>query len=136
VPSDAFGADGLTLSGAPDDGGDANCVNATAVAVRGEANARFLAASLPDKPETCNATPVMLIFNPRVAKVELTYATPGDRVVQVTFADFSRTVVTGSAVSDDGSHGGIANVIIAGKAGPNGAATPPALKTVKYVQLG
>jgi hypothetical protein len=136
VPSDAFVNEGIILSGAPDQGGDAACIDATAVAVRGEANARFLAASLPDRPETCNATPVMLIFNPRVARVELTYATPGDRVIEVSFADFSKTPVTGSAVSDDGSHGGIAYVIIGGKAGPDGKPVVPALKSVKYVQLG
>jgi len=136
VDSDAFGAQGLTLSGAPDDGGEAGCTGATALAVRGEANARFLAASLPDKPESCNTTPVMLIFNPRVAKVEVTFATPGDRVIEAAFTDHTRLPVTGSAVGDDGSHGGIAYIIIGGKAGPDGKPVPPMLKGVKYTQLG
>jgi hypothetical protein len=136
VPSDAFGADGLTVGGAPDNGGDAECVDATAAAVRGPPNALFLAASRPDKPDTCNTTPVMLIFNPKVARVELTFATPGDRVIQVSYADYSKTNATGSAVSDDGSRGGIVNIVVGGKAGPDGKPVAPALKSVKYVQIG
>jgi hypothetical protein len=138
VPSDAFVAQGLILSGSPVPGGDAACADATAVAVRGTDPAtRYLAASLPDKADACNATPVMIRFQNRAGRVEFTFAGPGDRRLEVSFKDLSKAPVTGSAVSDDGSHGGIDYVIISGVAGPQGgAAPPPAVRTVKFTPLG
>jgi hypothetical protein len=137
VDSDAYRDQGLILGGAPDGGGgDPSCLQAKSVAVRGEANALFLAASLADKPDTCNSTPVMIQFINKAAKVELVFATPGDRVIQVTYKDFSRITVTGSAVQDDGSHGGIDFVIVAAKATGTGPPPPAAVKAVRYVPLG
>jgi hypothetical protein len=135
VDSDAYRKDGLILSGFPDAGGDAACTNAKSVAVRGAPNALFLAASLSDLPETCNNTPVMIQFLNLAATVELVFATPGDRQLEVIFKDLSKIPVTGSKVSDDGSRGGITHVIIRA-AGPNGAPVPPAVRAVKFTPLG
>jgi hypothetical protein len=136
VDSDAYRTQGLILGGAPDGSGDPSCTQAKSVAVRGEANALFLTASLPDKPDTCNSTPVMIQFINKAARVELVYATPGDRVIQVTYKDFGRTTVTGSAVQDDGSHGGIDFIVVGAKATGAGPPPPAALKAVKFVPLG
>ena len=133
VPSDAYSADGLILGGAPVNGGDPACVEAKAVAVRGDGNARFLAAALPDKPDACNNTPVIIRFRDKAASVEIIFATPGERVVEVSFADFTRSVR--NPATDDGNHGGIDYVIISGKATGQGAAPPPAVKAVKFVPL-
>ena len=133
VPSDAYSADGLILGGAPVNGGDPACVEAKAVAVRGDGNARFLAAALPDKPDACNNTPVIIRFRDKAASVEIIFATPGERVVEVSFADFTRSVR--NPATDDGNHGGIDYVIISGKATGQGAAPPPAVKAVKFTPL-
>ena len=133
VPSDAFGSDGLTLGGNPDQGGDAACVNATGLAVRGTAAAPFLASALPDKPDQCNTAPIQIRFKNKASKVELVYVGPGDRKIEVVFKDLSKTTVTGSSVADDGSHGGIDFVVVSGAS--TGAPVAPALKAVKFIPL-
>jgi hypothetical protein len=135
VDSDAYRKDGLILSGFPDPGGDAACADAKSVAVRGTPGALFLAASRSDLPETCNATPVMIQFLNLAAQVELVFATPGEREIEVLYKDLSHFTVTGSKVTDDGSRGGITHVIIRAT-GANGAPVPPAPKAVKFIPLG
>lgn len=132
VPSDAFRGDGLIVSGNPDQGGDAACVNATALAVRGTPPS--LASALPDKPDLCATAPIQLRFLAKASKVELVYAGPGDRKIEVNFKDYSRTTVTGSAVTDDGSHGGIDFIVVSGVVA-SGPPVGPALKAVKFVPL-
>ena len=129
MTSDTYRNDGLILGGAPDHGGDAACVDATDLAVRG---ATPTLGSSPrrcaDKPDKCNSTPMMIQFLPKAARVELTFATPGDRSIEVIYNDLTRTTITGSAVADDGSHGGIAYVIVSGRrparARPSAAGAP------------
>jgi hypothetical protein len=136
VPSDAFRGDGLIVGGNPDRGGDAACVDAKSLAVRGtDAATRFLAASLPDRPDTCNTAAIQIRFINRASKVELVYVGPGDRRIEVNFKDLSRTTVTGSSVTDDGSHGGIDFVVVSGVAA-TGPAPAPALKAVRFIPLG
>jgi hypothetical protein len=135
VPSDAFRPDGLIISGNPDQGGDAACVNATALAVRGaDAAGRFLASSLPDKPETCNTSPIQIRFLAKASRVELVFVGPGERKIEVNFKDYSRMTVTGTSVTDDGSHGGIDFIVVSGVAN-SGPEVSPALKSVKFIPL-
>jgi hypothetical protein len=135
VASDAFRGDGLIVSGNPDQGGDAACVNATALAVRGtDAAGRFLASSLPDKPDSCNTSPIQIRFLAKASKVELVYVGAGDRKIEVNFKDYSRMTVTGTSVTDDGSHGGIDFIVVSG-ATTTGADVAPALKAVKFIPL-
>jgi hypothetical protein len=134
VDSDAFRGDGLIVSGNPDQGGDAACVNATALAVRGaDAATRFLASALADKPDQCNTAPIQIRFLARASKVELVYVGPGDRKIEVNFKDYSRTTVTGSSVTDDGSHGGIDFIVVSGAS--TGTPVAPAVKAVKFIPL-
>jgi hypothetical protein len=136
LPSDAFRGDGLVLSGNPDQGGDAACVNATALAVRGTADkaTQFLASALPDKAETCNASPIQIRFLAKASKVELVYVGAGDRKIEVNFKDYNRTTVTGTSVTDDGSHGGIDFIVVSGVAN-TGPPVGPAVKAVKFIPL-
>jgi hypothetical protein len=135
VDSDAFRGDGLIVSGNPDQGGDAACVNATALAVRGaDAASRFLASALADKPDQCNTAPIQIRFLAKASKVELVYVGPGDRKIEVNFKDYSRTTVTGSSVTDDGSHGGIDFIVVSG-ASTSGPPVAPAVKAVKFIPL-
>jgi hypothetical protein len=134
VPSDAYRGDGLIVSGNPDRGGDAACVEATSLAVRGTAAAPFLASSLPDKIDRCNTAPIQIRFLARASKVELVYVGAGDRTIEVNFKDYSRTTVTGSSVTDDGSHGGIDFIVVSGVA-TTGPAVAPALKAVRFIPL-
>jgi hypothetical protein len=136
VDSDAYSAEGLILGGSPDQGGDAACVDATDLAVVGtDPNTRYLASSLRDQPGKCNAAPIQIRFVPLASRVEFVFATPGDRTLEVNFKDLSRTTVVGSAVTDDGSHGGIDYVIVSGRATGPGAAPPPAIRSVTYAPL-
>ena len=131
--SDTYRNDGLILGGSPDQGGDAACVDATDLAVIGaDPNTRYLASSLRSQPDKCNSAPIQVQFLPKASRVEFVFATPGDRTLEVNFKDLTRTTVTGSAVADDGSHGGIDYVIVSGRATGQGAAPPPAIRSVKY----
>jgi hypothetical protein len=135
VPSDAFRGDGLVLSGNPDQGGDAACVNATGLAVRGTADpgTQFLASALPDKSDQCNTSPIQIRFLAKASKVELVFLGPGDRKIEVNFKDYSRIPITGTSVTDDGSHGGIDFIVVSGIS--NGPPVAPALKAVKFIPL-
>jgi hypothetical protein len=134
VPSDAFNGDGLTLSGNPDQGGDAACVTATGLAVRGTAAAPFLASALPDKPDQCNTAPIQIRFKAKASRVDLVFVGPGERKIEVVFKDFSKRTVPGTSVADDGSHGGIDFVVVSA-ADATGKPAAPALKAVKFIPL-
>ena len=100
-----------------------------------------LFAELSKRPSAARAAELLRhylqyedVLGSAASKVELVYVGPGDRRIEVNFKDYSRTTVTGSSVTDDGSHGGIDFIVVSGVT-TTGPAVAPALKAVRFIPL-
>ncbi|MFC6016052.1 hypothetical protein ACFP2T_07580 [Plantactinospora solaniradicis] len=127
VPSDAFRSDGILLSGLPDRDGPAECLTATAVAVRGDGSGGwFLTGAQADDPSACNFVPVQVRFVVPAAAAEVVLAGDGKRRLEVVYRDLSRSIQDGLTAADDGRHGGIDYLLIRGLPADLTAEPPPA----------
>lgn len=134
LPSDAYRADGIVLSGLPDPDGPMGCRTANALAVRGgDPTQRAVVAALPSNPAACNFVPVQIRFLTPARAVQVTLRGQGVRRMEVVYRDLTRTIETGLSVTDDGRHGGIDYVVIRGLPPDlTSAPVPAAVHTVTY----
>ncbi|GIJ43208.1 hypothetical protein Val02_00940 [Virgisporangium aliadipatigenens] len=139
VPSDAFRDKGILLSGLPDQGGPAQCKDATGVAVgNADPAGKSLTAARPDAPTQCVDVPVQIRFLVPATQVAVQLVGGNNRRMEVHFRDLS-TQIVGPApggeltISDDGKRQGIDYVVIRGLGADLTATKPPAaLKGVKF----
>jgi len=133
VPSDAFRAEGITLSGLPDRDGPEECAGATALAARQDgAGGFFLTGALPDDPTACNYVPIQIRFTDKASAVEMVLAKEGKRQMEVCYRDLSCAVENDLRAQDDGRRGGIDYVVIRGLPDLSAEPPPAGAKLVRY----